>query len=87
MDSRRDSQEDVLAYLRCHGISATAEVIAPQPQLQSLGGLLLTTAADRDSGLLVMGAYSHNRLRAMLWGGVTNYILRSASARPVLMAH
>jgi nucleotide-binding universal stress UspA family protein len=83
----RASHEDVLDYLRCHGVHATAEVIAPQPDLQSLGGLLLTIAADRDSGLLVMGAYSRSRLREMLLGGVTNYILRNASTRPVLMAH
>jgi nucleotide-binding universal stress UspA family protein len=35
----------------------------------------------------VMGAYSHNRLREMLLGGVTRYILQHASSRPVLMAH
>jgi nucleotide-binding universal stress UspA family protein len=37
--------------------------------------------------LLVMGAYSHSRLREMLLGGATRHILKNASARPVLLAH
>jgi nucleotide-binding universal stress UspA family protein len=34
-----------------------------------------------------MGAYSHSRLREMLFGGVTRHILQHAVARPVLLAH
>jgi nucleotide-binding universal stress UspA family protein len=85
--SRRTSQADVLTYLRCHGISATSEIIAPQPKLHSLGDMLLTAAAERECGVLVMGAYSHSRLREMLLGSATRHILRNASTRPVLMAH
>jgi nucleotide-binding universal stress UspA family protein len=83
--NRRTSQADALAYLRCHGLSATAEVITPD--LRSVGDTLLATAAEHDIGLLVMGAYSHNRLREMLLGGATRHILQNASSRPVLMAH
>jgi nucleotide-binding universal stress UspA family protein len=36
---------------------------------------------------MVMGAYSHSRLREMILGGATRHILAHASARPVLMAH
>jgi nucleotide-binding universal stress UspA family protein len=86
-ESRRVSQEEVLAYLRCHGIGATAQVIGPQSELHSVGDILLAAAAEHESGLLVMGAYSRSRLREMLFGGATHYILRNASARPVLMAH
>ena len=43
--------------------------------------------AEHEAGLLVMGAYSHSRLREMLLGGATRHILKNASARPVLLAH
>jgi nucleotide-binding universal stress UspA family protein len=84
-DSRKASQAEVLAYLRCHGIAATAQVVAPE--LRSVGDTLLATGAEHEAGLLVMGAYSHSRLREMLLGGATRHILKNASARPVLLAH
>ena len=83
--SRTASQAEVLAYLRCHGIGATAKVVAPE--LRSVGDTLLAAAAEHEAGLLVMGAYSHSRLREMLLGGATRHILKNASARPVLLAH
>jgi nucleotide-binding universal stress UspA family protein len=81
-DSRKASQAEVLAYLRCHGI---AQVVAPE--LRSVGDTLLAAGAEHEAGLLVMGAYSHSRLREMLLGGATRHILKNASARPVLLAH
>ena len=82
---RGAAQAEALAYLRCHDIAATARVIAPD--LRSVGDALLATAAEAEVGLLVMGAYSHSRLREMLLGGVTRHILQNAVARPVLLAH
>lgn len=84
-ENRTFSQAEALAYLRCHGIAATARVIAPD--LRSVGDTLLAAAADAEAGLMVMGAYSHSRLREMLLGGVTRHILQNAVARPVLLAH
>jgi nucleotide-binding universal stress UspA family protein len=83
--NRQASQAEVLAYLRCHGIGATAQVVAPE--LRSVGDTLLAAGAEHEDGLLVMGAYSHSRLREMLLGGATRHILKNASARPVLLAH
>ena len=83
--NRRASQAEALAYLRCHGLRAAAQVIPPD--LRSAGDALLATAAEQDTGLLVMGAYSHNRLREMLLGGVTRHILQHAISRPILLAH
>ena len=82
---RQTSQAEALAYLRCHGIDATARVIAPYSS--AVGDLLLAAAGQLDVGLLVMGAYSHNRLSELLFGGATRHILQNASARPVLLAH
>lgn len=84
---RRSSQADVLSFLHCHGIHATAQVVSPPPESRSVGDMLLTTAAEHDCGVLVMGAYSHSRLRELFLGGATRDILRNASTRPVLMAH
>jgi len=75
----------VLAYLSCHSIKATAHIIPPD--LRSVGDTLLAAASDHDVGLMVMGAYSHSRLRELLLGGATRHILANASVRPVLMAH
>ena len=36
--------------------------------------------------LLVMGGYSHSRLRELVFGGVTEHVLRQAKL-PVLMVH
>ena len=83
--NRQASQAEVLAYLRCHSIGATAQVVAPE--LRSVGDTLLAAGAEHEAGLLVMGAYSHSRLREMLLGGATRHILKNASARPVLLAH
>jgi nucleotide-binding universal stress UspA family protein len=82
---RQSSQVEVLAYLRCHGIMATGQVVAPH--LRSVGDSLLAAAGEQEADLMVMGAYSHSRLREMLLGGATRHILQNASARPVLLAH
>jgi nucleotide-binding universal stress UspA family protein len=82
---RQASQADAVAYLRCHGITATAKVVAPH--LRSVGDTLLAVAEEVGPGLLVMGAYSHSRLREMLLGVVTRHILKNAVSRPVLLAH
>ena len=52
-----------------------------------MGDTLLAKAEERDAGLLVMGAYSHSRLREIILGGATRHILKNACARPVLLAH
>jgi nucleotide-binding universal stress UspA family protein len=84
-DSRRASQAELLSYLRCHGIAATARVVAPH--LRSVGDTLLAEANDNHVGLLVMGAYSHSRLRELLLGGATQRVLKNAASTPVFMTH
>lgn len=79
------SQLEVLAYLRCHGITATAETV--KPELRSVGDTLLATASEHETGLMVMGAFSHGRLREMLMGSTTRHILKHSASRPVLLAH
>jgi len=42
-------------------------------------------ATEIDASLIVMGAYSHSRLRQRLFGGVTSAMMRSARV-PTLMS-
>jgi nucleotide-binding universal stress UspA family protein len=72
---------DLLAW---HGIRA---------DVRSLGGKGRTAAQAivaeieaTKAGFLVMGGYTHNRLRQMIFGGVTALVLKSTTI-PVLMAH
>lgn len=84
-DRRQISETELLAYLRCHGISATVQIV--KPDVGSVGDVLLKTAASNDCGLMVMGAFSHGRLRKVLRRGITRHILNHSAARPVLMMH
>jgi nucleotide-binding universal stress UspA family protein len=85
VERRSSSQGEAVTYLRCHDITATPRVIAPH--LRTVGDTLLAAAEESGASLLVMGAYSHSRLREMLLGGATRHVLKNAVARPVLLAH
>lgn len=70
--------------LALHGVTATVNEI--DPDYRRVGEILRERAAEIDADLLVMGAYSHSRLREFVLGGVTRDILSDA-ALPVFMAH
>ncbi len=78
------SPEDLAAYLAWHGVDAKARSITANGA--STGALLLTEAVAEGADLLVMGAYTHSRLREMILGGVTKYVLNTTGPA-VLMAH
>ena len=71
-------------FLKHHGIDA--RIVATRVESASVGPYLLKSAEEAGAGSLVMGAYTHSRLREFVLGGATNYV--STHARiPVLMAH
>jgi nucleotide-binding universal stress UspA family protein len=74
----------VVPYLRCHGIDAIPRHYTEDPM--DLGEVLLSHAAEHAHDLLVMGCYSHSRLREIVLGGATRKVLR-AMTLPVLMSH
>lgn len=76
--------DEVAGYLSLHGISAEVK-LAPQSSDRVSGGLL-QEANQMSADLVVMGAFSHSRLREFVLGGVTRDIL-SAAEVPVLMKH
>jgi nucleotide-binding universal stress UspA family protein len=66
-----------------HGVAARA---SHRAAVDDVGDALLSAAADMASGLLVMGAYGHGRLREFCLGGASRTVLARAHI-PVLMAH
>ena len=75
---------EIAANLDWHGIEA--DVVELSPDYRSVGEVLLAQASAINADLLVMGAFSHSRLRQLILGGVTKFVFEQ-SPLPVLMAH
>lgn len=71
-------------WLRWHRVQATARRVARGGE--SVANVLDATCVQSGASLLVMGAWTHSRLRELVFGGVTAHALRAARI-PVLMAH
>ncbi|HEX9449497.1 MAG TPA: universal stress protein [Dongiaceae bacterium] len=74
---------ELVRYLGWQGIEAAVAEVAKEGHTSQR---LLQAAAEQQAGLLVMGAYSHGRLRQMVLGGVTRDMIHHAGL-PVLLAH
>lgn len=66
-----------------HGVKAEIAVLAKT--LPTISEVLNRRAVETGADLIVMGAYSHSRLREAIMGGATRHMLERASL-PVLMA-
>ena len=75
---------ELAPYLVWHGISATVQTIPLSRR--AVGEALLGACAEIGADMLVMGAYTHGRVRQIILGGVTRHVLAEATI-PVLMAH
>jgi len=75
---------DLAAYLAWYGVEAPTEAV--EPSGRSVGESLIRAAHDDGADLLVMGAYTHSRMRQLIHGGVTKHVLAEASI-PLLMVH
>jgi nucleotide-binding universal stress UspA family protein len=73
---------DLQQYLAAHAI--TADRAAFQPINKVVGAGLLAAANECACDMLVMGAYSHSRLRQFILGGVTRHVLEHATV-PLMM--
>lgn len=75
--------EELIGFLAWHGVRANhAEV----PAGGNAGAALLEAGRLTGMDLLVMGAYTHSRLRQLILGGVTRHVMSHAHV-PVLMSH
>lgn len=91
VDPRRGESEhgddpgaDIARHLSRHGLAVTVHVEASDDD--EPGEVLLRRARKLGANLLVMGGYSHSRLREWALGGTTRHVLKRADV-PVLMSH
>jgi nucleotide-binding universal stress UspA family protein len=75
--------QELVQSLAWHGITAQSHAIAPGSHA---GPALLGECQAVGADLLVMGAYTHSRLRQLILGGVTRHVLAHAQV-PVLLCH
>lgn len=78
------SPNEMAKFLRWHGVDAACHSFATGHA--NTGDALLKEVMAAGADLLVMGAYTHSRLRQLILGGVTRHMLYHA-AIPVLMMH
>jgi nucleotide-binding universal stress UspA family protein len=75
---------DPIDYLQRHQVAASSRRIQVPPQ--EAGAALLKATHGIHADLLVMGSFSHSRLRERILGGATRHVLAHAPI-PVLMEH
>ncbi len=84
-----DVEEDyvltgLVDYLAWHGVTASVKRFQPDERL--IGELLMDEAVRGGADMVVMGGYSHSRLREFILGGVTQQML-DESPIAALIAH
>ena len=72
-----------MRYLGWEGVTAS---MIESAQSGSAAEQILATAKGLGAGFVLMGGYSHGRLRQLMLGGVTSHMMDHADL-PVLMAH
>ena len=78
------AQSGLARYLAWHGIKAALTTFEPDERL--IGEALLAEVRRLEADLIVMGAYGHSRLRELVLGGVTRYML-TEDHPPIFAAH
>lgn len=78
------SADDLILHLQDHEITASAEGVVTKGT--TLGQGLLDAARKTGADVLIMGAYGRSRGRAMVLGGVTQWIIDNTDM-PVLLVH
>lgn len=74
----------IVDYLAWHGIKCGTPILADKAA--ATGARVLQEADRIGAGLLVMGAYTHSRMRQLIFGGVTSHVLANSKIA-TLMAH
>jgi nucleotide-binding universal stress UspA family protein len=75
---------EIAQGLMRNGIAAKTQQIRAGDR--SVGAAILDQCNELGADLLLKGAYTHSRLRQMIFGGATSHILGAAEL-PVIMAH
>lgn len=74
----------VALHLKRNGINASAKTVGLGGR--PAGEVIVNEAKDFGADLIVKGAYTNSRLRQLVFGGATRYLLGKASL-PLLLAH
>ena len=83
-DNMELSADDLILHLQDHDIQSTAMSVNSKDT--NLGEGLLKAAKSAGADVIVMGAYGRSRGRAMVLGGVTQWIIDHTDL-PVLLVH
>jgi nucleotide-binding universal stress UspA family protein len=84
-DGKNGSRSTEMAnHLARHGVRV--ELTALPGADTEVANVILSHAADRAAGMIVMGGYGHSRLREFVLGGATRGILSTMTV-PVFMSH
>jgi nucleotide-binding universal stress UspA family protein len=78
--------EELARYLAWHDIHADVRSFIAGGAGGQVGHGLLVEAGAVGADLIIMGAYTHSRLRQLVLGGVTRHVLQAATL-PVLLSH
>jgi nucleotide-binding universal stress UspA family protein len=84
-DDGATNSNELLDYLRRHGIGAALKQVKPVAGA-GLGGQLLSAAREEGADLLALGGYGQAPWRQALFGGTTNELV-GVSLLPLLLAH
>jgi nucleotide-binding universal stress UspA family protein len=76
--------EDLEAYLAHHEVKTVVRKVLPRESRTERA--LMAATIELKADLLVMGAYTRSKLRQLILGSVTGYVMREATL-PVLMCH
>ncbi len=76
--------EAITQHLKRNGVNA--ESVHVERGEPSPGKQILAEAASFDADLVIKGAYTHSRLREMIFGGATSHLLTEAKI-PLLLVH
>ena len=75
---------DICRHLAHHGVQP--EIHVGHAEAGDIGASLLAQSLAIEADLVVVGAYGHSRLRELVLGGVTRYLMHHMMI-PMLMAH
>ena len=76
--------EDICRHLNASGVSSTARTI--DRGTSSVGQALLEAADQFSADLIIKGAFTHSRLRQLIFGGATSELINTSSV-PILLSH
>lgn len=75
---------DVCAALRWHDVNGVC--LVPHHDSSDAGAAILRAAGELQADLVVMGAYTHGRVRQLLLGGATRHVIENSTI-PILFGH